>query len=196
MDCTGPNNYIIHDHSGNFTNGERSQILSNNSVIGDGESSCEWVPEMNGHWCHTEELATLEYESVAADFNKRMVHPVVLKYDNSNWASETNAWKEWAWDGAEPMNLRLSRFWSVIKLHQNYWMNFSSSPPSHIRVQIQETVDGDGNPSDWAIIRIPFPVPNSIEVYTKSGVGRSTKTVKKPIPIKSGVAEDMSTRVG
>ena len=53
MDCTGPNNYYIHDHTGEFV-GEVSQIISNNTVIGDNEDTCEWVPEMNGHWCHTE----------------------------------------------------------------------------------------------------------------------------------------------
>lgn len=53
MDCTGPNNYYIHDHTGEFA-GEVSQIISNNTVIGDNEDTCEWVPEMNGHWCHTE----------------------------------------------------------------------------------------------------------------------------------------------
>lgn len=35
MDCTGPNNYLIHDHDGSFTT-EPSQLLANNSWIGDG----------------------------------------------------------------------------------------------------------------------------------------------------------------
>lgn len=87
MDCTGPNNYIIHDHSGDFTNGERSQIMSNNTDIGDNEESCEWVEEINGHWCHSEEFAILEYESQADDFNKRMVHPISIEYDGGNWTT-------------------------------------------------------------------------------------------------------------
>ena len=33
LDCTGPNNYLIHDQDGNFT-GEKSQLLANNSMIG------------------------------------------------------------------------------------------------------------------------------------------------------------------
>lgn len=43
--------------------------------------------------------------------------PVYLKYEGGSWNSTTNAWKEWEWDGPEPMNLRLARFWSIIKLH-------------------------------------------------------------------------------
>ena len=53
LDCTGSNNYLIHDQDGAFT-GVESQILANNSMIGDYESSCTSIPEMNGHWCHTE----------------------------------------------------------------------------------------------------------------------------------------------
>ena len=52
LDCTGANNYLIHDQDGTFT-GERSQLLSNNSMIGDDESACTFIREINGHWCHT-----------------------------------------------------------------------------------------------------------------------------------------------
>ena len=116
IDCTGPSNYLIHDKDGLFT-GEVSQILSNNTMIGDHESFCENISEINGHWCHSEELAVLEYESIAGDFNSRKIWPVYLQYDGGAWNSTTNAWKEWQWDGTEPIDLRLGRFWSVIKLH-------------------------------------------------------------------------------
>ena len=43
MDCTGPNNYVIEDQDGQFT-GQQSQLLSNNSVIGDNEDSCTAYP--------------------------------------------------------------------------------------------------------------------------------------------------------
>ena len=86
IDCTGPNNYLISDQDGMFT-GEESQLLSNNSVVGGGESFCESVPEMNGHWCKTEDLAVLEYESIAPDFNTRQMWPVYLGYEGGNWTS-------------------------------------------------------------------------------------------------------------
>lgn len=72
MDCTGPNNYLIFDQDGSFT-GEVSQLLANNSWIGDGESACEPIEGMNGHWCHFDRLAVLEYESIADDFKKRIM---------------------------------------------------------------------------------------------------------------------------
>lgn len=92
LDCTGPNNYLIYDQDGAFT-GKPSQLLSNNSVIGDNEESCRFIPEMNGHWCDTEELAVLEYESIAPDFNTRKMWPVFLNYDGGPWQTVTNAWK-------------------------------------------------------------------------------------------------------
>ena len=54
---------------------------------------------MNGHVCKTEKLALLEYESIAPDFNKRIMWPVHLHYEGGVWNSTTNAWKEWQWDG-------------------------------------------------------------------------------------------------
>jgi hypothetical protein len=92
MDCTGANNYIIHDQDGKFT-GKISTILANNSMVGDYEDTCKIVSAINGHYCLTNRLAVLEYESIAPDFNKRIMWPVELKYDTGNWTSLTNGWK-------------------------------------------------------------------------------------------------------
>ncbi len=56
----------------------------------------------------------LEYESVAPDFNTRIMWPVNLTYDGGNWTSVTNGWREWEWNGGEPLNKRLGRFVSVL----------------------------------------------------------------------------------
>lgn len=63
-----------------------------------------------------------------------------------------------------PANLRLARFWSVIKLGKIYNMTYASQPPSDAVYQIQKRQLPNGNQSDWAIIRIYFPVPNVIIV--------------------------------
>ena len=60
------------------------------------------------------------------------------------------------------MNLRLARFVSIIKLHQNYNLSYSSQPPADSRFQIQKRLLPTGNANDWAIIRIFYPLPNSI----------------------------------
>lgn len=100
---------------------------------------------MNGHYCLRQDLAPLEYESIAPDYNLRSVWPVYLKYDGGLWNSTTNAVREWAWAGNEPLNRRLDRFISVIVLNQTYNMTFESSPPIDMRFQIQQRTT-IGNP--------------------------------------------------
>lgn len=86
------------------------------------------------------------------------------------------------------MNRRLARFWSVIKLYETYNLTYSSTPPSESRFQIQEREEPHGNPDDWVIIRIYYPLPNSIEV-------RANNKVVKPKPQRSGVFEDLKDHV-
>ena len=56
--CTGPSNYMIDDQDGNFT-GRISQIIANNSNIGDNENLCQKIDGINGHWCNTSSFAVL-----------------------------------------------------------------------------------------------------------------------------------------
>jgi len=48
-----------------------------------------------------------------------------------------------------------------------------------------------GNANDWAVIRIYYPLPNSLEVRVKNSTG--SDILVKPFPVKSGVAEDLRT---
>jgi hypothetical protein len=79
----------------------------------------------------------LQYESIAPDFNTRIMWPVYLKYDGGNWTSVTNGWREWEWDGPEPLNKRLGRFVSTVKLFEMYNLTFAAEPPSDMTFQLQ-----------------------------------------------------------
>lgn len=135
----------------------------------------------------------MEYESIAPDFDLRIMWPVWLKYDTGAWESKTNGWREWQWDGPEPMNRRLARFVSVMKLHHNYNLTYASQPPSDSRFQIQKRLLPTGNASDWVIIRIYYPLPNSLEVLVKNTTG--TDIIVKPFAINNGVATDLRNHV-
>lgn len=50
MLCTGKNNYLIIDHTGNFM-GSPSFLLANNTEIGDKTENCTFIPKINGHLC-------------------------------------------------------------------------------------------------------------------------------------------------
>jgi hypothetical protein len=88
--------------------------------------------------------------------------PVYLKYDGGLWTSRINAWREWDWNGPEPLNQRLARFVSIVKLHKNYNISFTGQPPVDSRFQIQKRILPTGNQDDWVVIRIYYPLPNSI----------------------------------
>lgn len=160
--CTGMNNYIIQDHDGTFL-GQPGTLVANNSWVGTGESGCTFNVAMNGYVCLRDDIAVLEYESIAPDFNTRIMWPVMLNYWGGNWTSVTNGWREWDWKGPEPQNRRLARFVSTIRLGQVYNMTFSAQPPSDMRFQIQHRTLA-GNASEWLAIRIYYPVANAISV--------------------------------
>jgi len=71
-------------------------------------------------------------------------------------------------------------------------MTYASQPPSDSRFQIQKRLLPTGKSSDWAIIRIYYPIPNSIEVLVKNTTG--SDILVKPYPIRSGVAVDLTTK--
>lgn len=62
------------------------------------------------------------------------------------------------------MNRRLGRFWSIIVLGKKYNMTYSSMPPVDTVYQLQKRELPSGNPNDWAIVRIYYPVPNVVLV--------------------------------
>ena len=124
---------------------------------------------MNGHICQRNDFGVIEYESIAPDFNKRIMWPVYLKFDGGNWNTSTNGWREWEWDGNEPLNKRLGRFVSVVQLYKNYNMTFESEPPADMRFQFQKRFV-NGNNSDYIVIRIYYPQPNSIRVQNRGVV--------------------------
>ena len=74
-------------------------MIANNSVIGDNEAGCTFNPSINGHICDRQDFGVLEYESIAPDFNTRIMWPVYLAYEGGAWNSSTNAFKEWEWQG-------------------------------------------------------------------------------------------------
>ncbi len=61
------------------------------------------------------------------------------------------------------MNKRLGRFVSIIQLHKTYNMSFSAMPPEDMTFKIQKRLP-EGNSSDWVIVKMMYPKPNSIRV--------------------------------
>ena len=160
--CTGRNNYIIEDQTGTLFPSS-GVLLANNSWIGSNVANCTVNSVMNGYYCTRHDFAVLEYESIAPDYNKRIMWPVALSYAGGNWSTQTNGYREWDWVGSEPQNRRLGRFISTLQLFQYYNMSFASNPPDDMHLQIQKRVQG-GNNADWVVVTIYYPFPNAIAV--------------------------------
>lgn len=63
------------------------------------------------------------------------------------------------------MNKRLGRFVSTVKLHKTYNMTFATHPPEDMVLRFQKRTPV-GNTSDWMIVKLSYPKPNSIRVET------------------------------
>jgi hypothetical protein len=96
--CTGKNNYVVQDNDGAFL-GTPGTLLANNSWLGANEPNCTFNSYINGYICNRTDFAVLEYESIAADFNTRIMWPVNVSYWGGAWTSITNGWREWDWNG-------------------------------------------------------------------------------------------------
>lgn len=166
--CTGRNNYIIEDHSGSFM-GFNGTLIPNNSWVGGNEQNCNIAPLMNGYVCNRTDVAVLEYESVAKDYNTRIVWPIELSYSGGNWTSITNGWRNWEWSGTETKNRRLGRFVSLVVLGKVYNMSFASQPPSDMRFQLQKR-NFSGDASEWIAVYIYYPIANFIAVSVNKEV--------------------------
>lgn len=90
--CTGRNNYLIQDHTGTLFP-QAGIILANNSWIGSKTPNCTFSPVMNGYYCTRDDFAVLEYESIAPDYNTRIMWPVSMSYEGGNWTSITNGYR-------------------------------------------------------------------------------------------------------
>ncbi len=51
---------------------------------------CEWIPNFNGYLCKTDRFRILEFESIAPDFNKRMLAPVYVT--SAEYTNKLNMW--------------------------------------------------------------------------------------------------------
>lgn len=79
MNCTSLENYFIQDYSGNVLGSKGSKVLPNNLYFSNKTKGCEFKEIMNGYLCDgTEEVSVLEFESIARDYNLRIVWPVNL----------------------------------------------------------------------------------------------------------------------
>lgn len=75
-----------------------------NELVGDHYPGCESNTIMNAFICEGKELGILEFEGTGSD--RKMMSSAPATLDNGVFANVVNMWREWEWNGAEPMNRR------------------------------------------------------------------------------------------
>ena len=113
------------------------------------------------------DFSVLEYQSIAADFNTRVMWPVNLTANTSNYTTVTNAWREWDYLEIQPLNRRIGRFVSIVASNKTYNMAFATNPPAKLQLQIKKR-NPRGNNSNYVILNISYPIPNMIRVVYKN----------------------------
>jgi hypothetical protein len=63
------------------------------------------VNSWNGYECAGENIAVLNWMSIAPDYCDRLFSPVYLKKDGVTY-NMINSLREWSWEGPEPLNRR------------------------------------------------------------------------------------------
>jgi hypothetical protein len=100
------------------------------------------MPTWNGLMCTGDRFGIIEFESIAPDFNTRMISPVYVATENhapGKWINNSlNMWKEWDWLGREPMNDRMQRYYGLYLVWDWYNITFSSQNPTDMRFRLQD----------------------------------------------------------
>ncbi len=94
MVCTGLRNYLVQDFTGTFF-GFKGAVVPTTDSFGANEAGCVFSTPMNSFLCTREDLAVLEYQNVHTDQKLRMMWPVTLFYDGSNYTTKTNGFRDW-----------------------------------------------------------------------------------------------------
>lgn len=149
------------------------------------DTGCVANTPILGVECTGADFGLLQYESIATDFNTRVVWPVNLTYWGSNLTTQTSAFREYQYNLTVPLNRRVSRFNSLVRLSKTYNVSFTNRPPTDLKFQLQKR-SLNGTASDWVSVRIWYPVASSVSVYVNNTV---------PVnPIIASSNEDVTNR--
>jgi hypothetical protein len=83
-------------------------------------------------------VSVLEFESIAKDFNTRIVWPVnIISHSNDSVNNTLNVEKEWAFKNGYPEGRRKARMSSLVKLNNTYNLTFFNRAPADLIFQLQ-----------------------------------------------------------
>ena len=167
--CTAINNFFVRDNTANV------YYIPSINNISRNESGCTANSQLNGSVCARNDLAVLQFESLASDNDTRVVWPVSVSYTTGNWTNFINAYRMWnATSGRRP-----ARFTTIVKLQTQTNIVFNGQPPTDMRFVLAKSTD-TVNSSTWTVVNINYPSMTGALSLTVNG------TVMNPIAASSG----------
>ena len=82
---------------------------------------------MNVYICQTDDIIVLEWDGNGKDRNKLNSAPI--KVNNSLFVNEINIYREWEWEGGEPLNLRANSYVSLGLKNMVYNISYAGYKP-------------------------------------------------------------------
>lgn len=89
---------------------------------------------------------------------------------DGKYSNKINMFREWVWDGNEPMNKRENRFLATALVNTVYKVEYNGLNPYNIfhRIQQRNTLDA-GEPDKWVIFTSTYQIPMNIEISIDGG---------------------------
>jgi len=85
---------------------------------------------------------------------------VYLKSDDGLYNNKINMYREWIWDGSEPLNLRENRYVSTTLANTRYSITYNGLNPYDIVHKIQRRVEDEaGEPGVYVILSSLYDIP-------------------------------------
>lgn len=186
--CIGNNNNcFIFDQDGAFT-GFVSQILGNNSAIGDNEPACQNIALTNSHWCHTDSFAILEFQSDFWDRGEGDIWPVSVSYEGGQWNTTANVLGNTIFE----RDYQQTCFQSVIKLNRTVEILYSSPRNYESTYRLQRNSFSQSR-SNWVVISLSCIAGASYRVTISNNSQQNFHV--EPISVTGGEIVDLTNRL-
>lgn len=93
---------------------------------------CESSIAQNVYICRRTDFAIIEWDARSSDRHSLASAPVVLESMPAGFKNEVNIWREWAWNGGEPMNERANSYVSLVLLNKKYNVTYAGQKPMNL----------------------------------------------------------------
>ena len=155
FNCSGNKNWILTDTDGKLF-GQPSQVIPHNDSLV--YANCVDNHVWNAKLCTGISFGMMEFQNDGPDQRLRLIAPINVTTPHSLFV--LNQWREWQWNGPDPMDKRLARFNVIIEINQTVNLSPEPTMPEEWKFKLENY----GN-FWWTVVNMRYERPNVIEVW-------------------------------